>query len=116
MVVKGYNTPWSVKAWAGKLEMLDKSKLANKSRSIYSCVLFSKEGQGSVSILYLSPKAGVKKHRHTNDSEIYIFWDLKNQRLQYEICKKGNTHELKNISEKRWAVVLSIKFESESDK
>ena len=58
-----------------------------------------------VALLMLSPNAKIKKHKHVNDSEYYFM--VKDN--LFVGCKKGESHELENLSDE-WLPVISIKY------
>lgn len=109
--VAGIEMPWQVNARIRKLEPLDCSLLEDESKAILKQTLFCENGKGSVSILFLEPGAKVRRHQHVRDCEFYISWNACKGVLKTEFCNKGESHELENTSEKRWAWVLSIKFD-----
>ncbi len=110
-IVPKFGIPWVVKCRLKKLKPLDCSMLVDEKKSILKQTIWSKEGTGSVSILFLEPGAEVKQHTHTQDVELYIFWDWDKEFLVVKSCKQGQSHSLRNKSKKRWAWVLSIKFD-----
>lgn len=93
------------------IERLDSTMLENPAQTVYKKTIWSGKGIGSVAILFLPPGAKIKKHQHTNDMELYIAWNKLEKFLKAETCKKGCYHDLINTSQKRWAWVLSIKFD-----
>ena len=64
-----------------------------------------------VSFLYVSPGGKISEHFHTADREIYIFPVLE----KMEECRKGQSHCLKNKSNKP-LFVISLKYDFESKK
>lgn len=60
---------------------------------------------GSISLLFLSPKAKVGKHTHVSDSEVYGIWGGENH-----MCPAGDSHSLENTSETHWGMVISTKW------
>lgn len=112
MNVKGHIHPIVISLMRNhRWSMLDRKKMY---KTIYKERLFSKKGHGSVEVLYLAPKASVKKHQHISDSEIYLYWDDSEQCFKHETCNVGEWHRLKNTSDKNWAIVLSVKFASKN--
>jgi len=64
-----------------------------------------------VSFLYVSLAGKIREHFHTDDREIYIFPVLE----KMEECRKGQSHCLKNKSNKP-LFVISLKYDFESKK
>ena len=85
--VKG--VPWAVLTRIRKLKPLDCFLLEDDSKAVLKQNLFCEKGVGSVSILFLEPKAKVRRHRHTQDCEFYISWNSKKGFLKTEFCRKG---------------------------
>ena len=84
------------------LKELDQEKV--ERGKVYIKPLYSSKNI-EMSMLYLSPGAKVREHKHTVDSEIYEEVDGKYS----EVCNKGESHSLENSSTHRWLVILSVK-------
>lgn len=111
MNVKGFVHPLAISLLrSNRWRILDRTKAQKKFEVIYKEEIYSKRWRGSVEILYVSPRARVKKHKHENETELYLCWDNSEKCFKHEICTAGNYHSLRNTSDKNWAVVLSVKF------
>ncbi len=67
--------------------------------------LIYQDSMGSEELLWLSPLAVIGVHQHAQDSELYFDWYNNN----VEYCEKELKHGLENISDEKWALVVSIK-------
>ena len=112
MIVKGYIHSGILGKFINcRWQRLDVTMLGKKKLPVYREVIYYKKGRGSVSMLFLSPGSVVKKHTHVDDLEIYMYWNTKSKHFMYEVCGCGHSHGIKNVSKKRWAIVLAIKFD-----
>jgi len=94
-----------------KLKPLEASLLEDTTKKVFKQTIWEEKGKGSLSILFLEPEAAIVRHEHTTDCEFYISWSTCRGFLKIEFCDKGESHELKNTSKRRWLWVLSVKFD-----
>lgn len=112
---EGVGIPWAIKTRMRKLKQLDYKMLVDRTKTVLKQTLWEQKGKGSLSILFLEPGAKISRHEHTTDCEFYIAWNTRKKFMNVEFCDKGESHELENISKKRWLWVLSVKFDKSED-
>ena len=74
---------------------------------VMKTLIYQSNGRGitEIALLELAPNSKVKRHKHTDDNEIYFYIITK----EVEVCKIGEWHELENLT-KDVLYVLSIKW------
>ena len=74
---------------------------------VMKTLIYQSNGRGitEIALLELSPGAKIKRHKHTDDNEIYFDIITK----EVEVCEIGGEHELENFT-KDVLYVLSIKW------
>ena len=107
--------PWIVKSRMPKLKQLNLNMLVDKSKRVYKQTLWEQKGKGSLDILFLEPEAKIRQHEHVNDCEFYISLCARKRFIKVEFCDKGQSHELENVSKRKWLWVLSVKFDQSED-
>ena len=103
MVAEGRRSSKEVGKKIVVLERLD-SKMVEYG-IVYKHKLHS-DDHNSIAILYVAPNSKISEHRHNSDNEVYYDMDGHNM----EVCFKGNSHSLTNISKDKWLIVLSYKI------
>ena len=96
MISEGRRSATEVAGLIEKLESFDPKKV--ERGTVYVRDL-------SMSLLYLSPSAKIKRHTHNAESETYeeVDGDC------VEVCNKGESHYLENSSTDKWLVIFSVK-------
>lgn len=102
MISEGRRSATEVAGLIEKLESFDPQKV--ERGTVYVRDLFSSKNV-SMSLLYLSPSAKIKRHTHNAESETYeeVDGDC------VEVCNKGESHYLENSSTDKWLVIFSVK-------
>lgn len=66
------------------------------------------DSQTEISLLMLSPRAKIRRHKHEGEKEGY--YNIQTREIMQ--CQDGEEHELENTSDTTWMSVLSVKIKT----